>query len=345
MVALFLAVMQVSCRVQLFFRWLAGVLVVLVLSSMLAFHTMPVLKREKPFILPVFQGQHFSEILNRMHASQHFRFLRLFRLGMTMTHSANKVQIGAYTITPKTTYASLRHAMVFGFGHLSKVTVVEGATFHDVVRKLEQQADLSHTWVGLNDEAIFKRIAPNNPRPYEGQLYPATYTYVPGADDITVLQQAHQRFLKAMRTLTRCQSDLPYKAGYDQVIVASLIQKESAYPEEYPTIASVIVNRLRKKMRLQIDAALLYKPEAIRTSSWINRHLKTPFNVYRFHGLPPTAIAIPSMAALRAACQPKHTDYLYYVANAKGHHTFTKHFDAHLKAKRAYKQFLNEKRP
>ena len=129
------------------------------------------------------------------------------------------------------------------------------------------------------------------------------------------------------------QTNLYYKNPYEALIVASLIEKESKYIPEQVTIAAVILNRLKKRMRLQIDAAVFYGQN--RTSGTLSKkdlRQKTPYNLYTRYGLPPTPIAMPAESAIYAALHPAKTDVLFYVLSKSGKHIFNKSYKGHLKA-------------
>ncbi len=261
---------------------------------------------------------------------------------MRLTQSSHRIQIGEYVILPHTTYLQLRHDMLMGRGRLRRFSVVEGTTFHEVVQALAENPHLKFHYKGMTDADVFENISDGASLPYEGKLYPATYTFVSGADASVILRKAYAAFHAAYAKTSTCPKDLPYHGLDARLIVASLIEKESSYPEEFKRIAGVIVNRLNKGMRLQIDAALLYLPQEKRRTNVVDRSVKSRYNVYRHHGLPPTAIAIPSRLAMLAACHPAKTNELYYVANGLGHHTFTTNFKDHLRAKRKLKAKLKQ---
>ena len=138
--------------------------------------------------------------------------------------------------------------------------------------------------------------------------------------------------VKSMTAEWRNRSTLaPYKNAYEGLIVASLIEKETNLDDERPEVAGVIIHRLKKKMRLQIDPTVYYAVDKSYAEPLTKADLRTqsPYNTYKVKGLPPTLICMPGLAALSAAMHPRGTDNLFYVANGKGGHYFSKSYERH----------------
>jgi UPF0755 protein len=135
------------------------------------------------------------------------------------------------------------------------------------------------------------------------------------------------------------QKGLYYQNPYQALIVASLIERETRYIEEYNKIAAVILNRLAKNMRLQIDAAVLYGLEKTSGPLTKNDLLKnTPYNLYKHKGLPPTPISMPAEPAIIAALHPENSKNLYYVLSADARHIFSTNYQDHLIAVKKLRQ-------
>ncbi|MCA1740129.1 MAG: endolytic transglycosylase MltG [Actinobacteria bacterium] len=170
----------------------------------------------------------------------------------------------------------------------------------------------------------------------EGFLFPKQYEFGEGAD----AEQVVDRLLEQYRMETE---DLDFVAAekrlnlteYELVTTASLIEKESANSEERPIIASIIYNRIRRSMPLQVDATILYVlDESKKRLSLDDLEVDSPYNTYTNTGLPPGPIASPSRESIEAALKPAQTDYLYYVLEADGEkHFFTDDYDEFLETK------------
>ena len=173
----------------------------------------------------------------------------------------------------------------------------------------------------------------------EGLLYPDTYYYVAQSKASELLLRAYQRMTdKLQQAWLNREADLPYDTPYKALIMASIIEKETARGFERPVIASVFVNRLRKNMRLQTDPTVIYGLGEQFDGDITRAHLKqkTPYNTYRIKGLPPTPIAMAGLASIEAALNPDVTEFLYFVSKKDGTHHFSKTLAEHNRAVRYY---------
>jgi UPF0755 protein len=171
--------------------------------------------------------------------------------------------------------------------------------------------------------------------PEEGDLLPETYAYERGESRDAVVRRmmvAHDELLEEL--WPRRAEDLPFDTVEDAVILASIVEKETAVAEERPRVAAVFVNRLRRGMRLQSDPTIIYGitggealGRGIRRSELDNT--ENPYNTYRINGLPPTPIANPGRASIAAVLNPAQTDDLYFVADGTGGHVFASSLREH----------------
>lgn len=169
----------------------------------------------------------------------------------------------------------------------------------------------------------------------EGELLPETYSFELGASRNSIILQAQAAMRKALEEVWAVRdSNLPLKNVNELLTLASIIEKETGIAEERPLVASVFLNRLKKKMRLQTDPTVIYAITEGETS--FGRSLKrsdlkidSPFNTYLNYGLPPGPICNPGREALMAAARPQQSDYLYFVADGKGGHRFAKSLSEH----------------
>ena len=142
--------------------------------------------------------------------------------------------------------------------------------------------------------------------------------------------------------------DLPLKTSFELLILASIVEREALKNSEKPIIASVFINRLNRKMRLQSDPTVIYALTQGKTN--FNRKLSrkdlkkiSEFNTYKVFGLPPAPICNPGRDAIIAVSQPAKTDYLYFVADGKGGHKFSKNLEQHINYVSQYRKFINNK--
>ena len=201
-----------------------------------------------------------------------------------------------------------------------RITVAEGVTSWQVVEGLKQAGFMAGTVAKL---------------PAEGSLSPDTYDVQKGADRAALLAEMEKRQARTLSLAwTARVPDLPYRTPQEALIMASIIEKETAVPDERRVVASVFVNRLRQGMRLETDPTVIYgvtKGEGVLDRGLRGSELRrrTPYNTYQIDGLPPTPIANPGKAAIEAAMDPENTDYVFFVADGSGGHAFARTLQEH----------------
>lgn len=180
----------------------------------------------------------------------------------------------------------------------------------------------------------------------EGLFYPATYPYHWGDSPLQVLRYSYRKMQALLqKEWQNRDQNLPYASPYQALIVASLIEKESYAENERPLIAQVILNRLHKGMLLQIDPTVLYawREQKPRRLTYKMLEINSPYNTYRYKGLPPTPICMPSAASIHAALHPAGSKALFYVAKGDGvHHRFSSNYRSHLRYVEAYRHELRQ---
>lgn len=254
----------------------------------------------------------------------------------------SRLKKGLYQVKPGMTVRQLIESVVRGKEHQFSITFIEGTTLKQWLSLLSQQAFVKQKLDNKSVEELAKllNIEQSNP---EGWFYPDTYLYTANTSDIEILKRAHVKMKNELEHLWAQRiNDLPYNNKYEALILASIVEKESGKVEEQPTIASVFVNRLNKKMRLQTDPTVIYGLGERYQGDIKRSHLKekTLYNTYRINGLPPTPIAMPGKTALMAVLNPITSDFLYFVGKGNGFHKFSTNLSDHNKA--VYKYQLNK---
>lgn len=201
-----------------------------------------------------------------------------------------------------------------------RVVVVEGVTSWQVVE-------------GLNDIQILEGSVEE--RPAEGGLAPDSYEVKTGQDraELIALMQERQKAILTQAWAARA-DDLPLETIEEALVLASIVEKETAQPDERRTVASVFINRLRRNMKLQTDPTVIYgitRGEGVLGRGLRQSELRgeTPWNTYVISGLPPTPIANPGRAAIEAALNPDGQPYIFFVADGTGGHAFAETLDEH----------------
>jgi UPF0755 protein len=245
-----------------------------------------------------------------------------------------------YEVPAGTTPEALLRLFASGKVVQHSVTIVEGWTFRDLRRALERTDNLQNTLQGRSDAEVMTALGEAQSAP-EGLFFPDTYLFGKGATDLEILAQARSRMRSELDAAWAARgSDLPIRTAYEALILASIVEKETANPAERPRIAGVFTERLRIGMRLQTDPTVIYGLEPAFDGNLRRADLERdgPYNTYTRAGLPPTPIALPGAAALRAATRPDERKELYFVATGlpDGTHHFSSTLAEHEQAVRDY---------
>lgn len=235
-----------------------------------------------------------------------------------------KLKAGEYAVNQDARPVDFLDILIKGDSIVHKITLIEGWTFSEMKAAIADNAILKRS-ESLDDAKLMDKLGFPNQMP-EGHFFPDTYYFVRGMTDEDILLRAKQKMDALLQDLWSRQAPSSVLASpYEGLILASLIEKESAVPAEYPLISGVFHQRLKKKMRLQCDPTIIYGLGAAYTGKLHTKDLQldTPYNTYLHTGLPPTPIAAPSRKALEAAFFPAETEALYFVAKGDGSHTFS----------------------
>jgi len=250
------------------------------------------------------------------------------------------IKAGSYSINEGATPRQLLDKLLKGKVTQGELTLVEGWTFSQWRARLDRHPDLSHDAAGLSETQLLERLG-IRASSLEGQLFPDTYLFDKQSSDLDLLARAHramQRKLEAEWVLR--EQGLPYKSPQEALIMASIIEKETGRDADRQLVAAVFVNRLRKGMLLQTDPTVIYGLGNRFDGNLRKRDLQSdsPYNTYMRAGLPPTPIAMPGLASLKAALNPAGSDVLYFVARGDGSSEFSRTLDEHNRAVNKYQR-------
>lgn len=213
-----------------------------------------------------------------------------------------------------------------------RFTIVEGWSVTQLLAALGKDPVLKHSYqvaAKLDNQA---GLPAGNP---EGWFLPETYVFVRGDSDLHILRRAFEDMQAALKQAWNGRdAGLPYETRDELLIMASIIEKETSLENERADIAGVFVRRLREHWRLETDPTVIYGMGQSYQGNIRRGDLKkdTPYNTYTRFGLPPTPIALPGLASLRAAAHPASGEAMFFVANGQGGHTFSITLEAHNKA-------------
>ena len=248
------------------------------------------------------------------------------------------IKAGNYLLTQPITPVELLDRLTRGDVTQAEIRLIEGWTFTQFRAALDASPDLKHDTKGIEDAEILKRIQAAETHP-EGLFFPDTYLFARGSSELAVFRRAYRAQQRHLQAEWKARApNVPYKSPYEALIMASIIEKETGRPEERNQIGGVLVNRLRIGMRLQVDPTIIYGLGASFDGNLKKVHLLEdgPYNTYTRAGLPPTPIAMPGLASIRAAVRPGKTDALYYVSRGDGTSQFSRNLSDHNRAVSKY---------
>jgi UPF0755 protein len=281
------------------------------------------------------RGRTLSEISRKLYQKGIIRSKKLFEYGVYFQGLEGDLKAGDYILYPGITPSEITNMIVNAKGRYYKITFPEGLTNHQIFLIMEDAPFLR------KDEYI---------DPMEGTLFPDTYTVSKGTRYSTLVHVMQKEMKQLLKDLwQKRKAGLPFAYPFEALTLASIVEREALLKREMPMIAGVYINRLKKGMRLQADPTAIYG--ITKGTGILERRLRgndmrhdNMFNTYRIDGLPPTPIAAPSQAALEAVLiHPAETDAIFFVADGKGGHVFSKKFSDHNKNIKALVQKLRSR--
>lgn len=272
-----------------------------------------------------------------------------FRLAVHLTGTARELKAGEYRFAGPSSAKDVARKIARGEVFLRPVTFPEGLTIKEMSRVFESRGlgPAAEFVAAASDAGAIKHVDPAA-KDLEGYLFPETYNLPRKAKASTLVGQMAARFLAVMDEPLRREAEAQGRTVREVVTLASLVEKETAKPEERPIVAAVYLNRLRIGMGLQCDPTVIYALE--RAGKYAgnltreNLRFDSPYNTYRYAGLPPGPIAAPGRASIEAVLRPAQVDYLYFVSRNDGGHVFATTLAEHNRnVKEWQKEFFREK--
>ena len=289
---------------------------------------------DEPRALVLAPGSSVWQIAEALYAAGVVEDPNVFAVGVWRSGHGGALKAGEYQFPPAITARQAMRILLAGKTLEHRLTIAEGLTSADIMRLLE------------GAEALSGEVAEMPP---EGALLPETYFYRRGDSRADLLHRMQAAMLSLIAELwPRRAPDLPFETPEQAVVLASIVEKETARAGERRQVAGVFVNRLRKNMRLQSDPTVIFAVTGgavplERPLSKADLALDSPFNTYRHNGLPPSPIAHPGRASLAAVLNPMATDALYFVADGSGGHVFAATLAEHNKNVARWRKLQKER--
>ena len=253
---------------------------------------------------------------------------------------ARRIRAGSYALEPGATPRQLLRKMVQGDESLESVRLIEGWSLRQWRAALARAPSLKPTTAQLDDAALMAALGRPGV-PAEGHFFPDTYVYSRGVPDTMVLSRAlHAMDLRLAAAWAERAADTPLQNPEQALVLASIVEKETGQAADRGKVAAVFTNRLRLGMPLQTDPTVIYGLGDAFDGRLRKRDLQadTPYNTYLRGGLPPTPIAMPGLASLRAAVRPEPVKSLYFVARGDGSSAFSDNLADHNRAVNQYQR-------
>ncbi len=291
--------------------------------------TLPPEQEQAVFLIK--SGDNIKSIAQDLALQNYIEDPWLFILLAKLKGVETRVRAGEYRIEADQTADDLLDTFTRGSSIQYSLTVIEGWSFRQMLAALAADPVIEHTLEGKGNEEIMAILGYSDQHP-EGMFFPDTYRFPKGTSDVDFLRRAYQVMQNHLeREWNQREQGLPLKSSYEALILASIIEKETAVGFERPLISGVFIERLRRNMRLQTDPTVIYGLGEEFDGNIRFRDLKrdTPYNTYLRSGLTPTPIALPGLEAIRAALNPAPTKALYFVSKGDGTHHFSETLEEH----------------
>lgn len=284
---------------------------------------------------------------------------KLLLVFLKVTGKSKRLKAGVFAIKNNESVMQLL-VRIENFDVLKKnFQIIAGTTNSQIATNLQKASLLNYSYAdwqnviscapGVNtlcsENCMHSLCNIENPEDLEGLFLADTYSYDAGCSAVSILKNANSNLKKhLLLAWQNRQSGLPYNSPYELLIAASILEKESSLNDERRVISGVIVNRLQKKMPLQMDPTVIYGLRNNYSGKLTHEDLQiiNKYNTYKIKGLPPTPIAVVSKDAIYAASNPKLTDYLYFVATGNGEHVFSKTYAEQRAAIKKYHRNTND---
>lgn len=289
---------------------------------------------ERDFIFSVEPGMSFSGLNKKLKSENILENSKYLEILARNSNRANKIKTGEYNLTPGLLPDELLTVFVSGKVVQYSMTIVEGWQIHEMLEAIKLNNILDKELKNHNPDDLMNELGYAE-NVAEGLFFPDTYHFPRGTTDTDFLRRAYQRLQNVLdEEWQNREPNLPYKNAYEALIMASIIEKETGLASERATIAGVFVRRLHKNMRLQTDPTVIYAMGRQFNGNIRKKDLNidSPYNTYRYKGLPPSPISLVGREAINAALHPEDGKALYFVAKGDGSHYFSENLAEHNRA-------------
>lgn len=340
-----------SIFLKLFTRWdflaVAGVFIIVLVLSYLTFFTPNYYTVSQPVTFDIKRGESFSSVVDRLYEQGIISSKNNFRIAGFVYGAERKIRAARFHIPNGLSYLDLLDLFISGKCDFQRtLTIRSGQTIKWLAHRLQKYLYIDSTeFFDLANNKILADSLGLNKTSFEGYLFATDYEVYERSsprEAIVLFYNAFKEFYND--SLKNRTAELGFNV-HEILTLASIIKGETDREDEMPRISGVYHNRLRIGMRLQADPTIQYIiPDGWRRLTHQDLELNSPYNTYKYSGLPPGPINSPGAAAILAALYPEKNNYLYFVADGKGGHLFGKTLAEHNSNVKRYRQYLREQK-
>ena len=298
-------------------------------------------------IVTVSRGENFPQVLDSLYDKGVISNRLFFEIAARYLHRTTRIQIGRYHFKSGLSNSQILEDLQYGISvEWITVSVPEGMTSKRQARWYRRHLGIdSAKFMSFVLSPILAKELGSETETLEGYLLPGTYKFYWQTDERLIVRTMVEDFWRVYNDSIRSVV-AKAKTTFPQVLtLASIVEGETRIDSERGIVAGVYLNRLKKKIPLQADPTIQYLiPDGPRVLRHEDTRIQSPYNTYMHLGLPPGPVNNPGRAAIEAVLHPKKVPYLYFVANGRGGHTFTRTYQEHLRAVKNYKKFREEER-
>ena len=319
-----------------------GAVVLMVLGFVSSHASLPLAnpKLAVESILHIPAGSSSAEIGRLLEEQSIVRSGIMFSRVSQLLGTDQRLQAGDYLLSPGMNLMEIIGNLESGRVATKRVLIHEGMNAEQIAQRLADYGlvDKERFLALVADERLIYGDSFPVPKPYpalEGYLFPDTYIFAVGQSEEEIIKKMVARFVEVALPELETKAEAIGYTVHEIVTLASIIEKEAMVERELPIISGVFHNRLNVGMRLQSDPTVQYVMENPRPRLYLrDLEIDSPFNTYKYAGLPPGPISSPGKAALLAAAEPADVDYMYFVAKGDGTHVFSRTYAEHLRNRR-----------
>jgi len=313
---------------------------ILITTLLLTVYYWPQNNMSKNVKVAINQGESLDIISKNLFNKGVITNKRIFQLITKIKGLDTSIPIGTFNLKSVNVNKDIINHLVFGIPERRRITILEGWNSRQLAKHLSNEMGLDYDNIikTVNDKNFIKSMKIQS-ESLEGYLYPDTYFFYDGVDEVSVIKRLVREFQVFWSDSNIAMANSMNFSQHEILTLASIIEGEAIYDSERPIISAVYHNRLKRGMKLQADPTIQYVIED-GPRRLLNKDLriKSPYNTYLYKGLPPGPINSPGFMSLHAALYPQENEYLYFVAKGDGYHTFSKNEKEHERAKRAFQR-------